>query len=139
MSSNIRPEGPAPAIGDPHQADVAHAVKVAALKQLAREIGIAESLAVVAAAVMGGTGDETATPRELTAAAHQVRRAEMLDELIRLEQKGCGRAGAMIVARKFARDKLDNVEVESLSRQLRRWREKIPDTVRLPSPKSFKG
>jgi len=48
----------------------------------------------------------------------------MVAELVRHEQEGRGRAAAMLVARKFAGDPLDPIEVESIARKLRRWRRK---------------
>jgi len=79
---------------------------------------------------------ELTTPREIAAAARQARRRQMLDELARLESAGRGREAASIVAKKFARDPLDPVELASLAHQLRRWRNET-DSVRLPPANSF--
>jgi len=96
---------------DPRQIAVERAVKVAALARLAREIGIAEALAVIATA--GGV-----TPRESVAAVCQSRQQQMIVELNRLEQEGRGRAAPMLVARKFVADPRDPIEVEILARDL---------------------
>jgi hypothetical protein len=60
------------------------------------------------------------TPRESVAAARQSRRERMLAEYYRL-QPTLGRSTAATVARMHANDRRDPVEVESLTRQLRRW------------------
>lgn len=98
------------------------AVRDAALALIARD-PVAKVFATLAAAVEG-VAAEGLTPRELTTAARQTRREEMLAELSRLEREGRGRAAVMLVARKFARNRLDPVEVASLARALRRWRKK---------------
>jgi hypothetical protein len=121
---------------DPRLDAVEYAVKVKALAKLAREIGIAEALAVISAAKRGA---ETATPRESAAAARRSKRDEMVAELIRQEREGRRRGAVRRVARDFALDRRDPIEVETNSRNLRRWREKIPDIVRLPSSKSIRG
>jgi hypothetical protein len=123
---------------DPRQASVERAVKAAALALLARDQTVAEVVAALTNAVVGDVPADI-TPRESVAAVRQSRREKMVAELIRLEQEGRGRPAAMLVARKFASDPRDPVEVESLARKLRRWRARIPDTVRLPSPKSNTG
>ena len=117
---------------------VEYAVKVKTLAKLAREIGIAEAFAVISAAKVGAE-DETATPRESAAAARRSKRDEMVAELIRQEREGRRRGAVRRVARDFAIDRRDPIEVESNARNLRRWREKIPDSVRLSSPKSIRG
>jgi hypothetical protein len=122
---------------DPRHAVVERAVKAAALALLSRDRTVAEVVAALAEAVADAPGD--VTPRESAAVARQSRRAKMITELIRLEQQGHGRSAAMLVARKFAGDPRDPIEVESLARQLRRWRARKTDSVRLPSPKSVKG
>jgi hypothetical protein len=100
---------------------VEYAVKVQALKRLAREIGVSEALAVIAKAI-DGTKDETATPRELAAARRHAHRAEVVDEIVRLEMDGRGRGAASIVAGRYAADRHDPIEVESLRRKFQRWR-----------------
>jgi hypothetical protein len=121
----------------PRLAAVEYAVKVKALAQLAREIGIAEALAAISAA-KGGAEDETATPRESAAAARSTKRDEMVAELIRQEKEGRRRGAVRRVARDFALDRRDPIEVESNARNLRRWRKRIPDIVRMPSPKQVR-
>jgi hypothetical protein len=116
--------------------DVQYALKAKALAQLAREIGIAEALAVISAAK---AENETATPRESAAAACRSKRDEMVAELIHQEREGHRRGAVRRVARDFALDRRDPIEVESNARNLRRWRKKIPDSVRLSSPKSIRG
>jgi IMP cyclohydrolase len=106
---------------DPRLAAVEHAVKVKALAQLAREIGIGEALAVIAKA-MDGTKDETATPRELAVAGRQAHRAQVVADMARLEKDGRGRDAALFLARKHAADVRDPVEVETLKNKFRRWR-----------------
>jgi hypothetical protein len=123
-------------LSDPRQAAVEHAVKVKALAQLAREIGIGEALAVIATA-MGGTKDETATPRELAAAGRQAHRAQVVADIARLEKEGRGRAAASIVARRHAADVRDPIEVETLTNKFRRWRRaERRACARLLSPKT---
>ena len=124
---------------DPRQAAVERAVKAAAMALLARDIGISEALAAVATAI-GGTEDETATPRELAAAGRQAHRAQVLAQIGRLEKEGRGRAAASIVARLHAADVRDPVEVETLRNKFCRWRRaEKRASARLPSPKSATG
>ncbi len=106
---------------DPRQAAVELAVKTATLALLSREIGISEALAAVATA-MGGTNVEMATPRELAAAGRQAHRERVVADILRLEKEGRGRAAASIVARVYAADLHDPVEVETLTNKFRRWR-----------------
>jgi hypothetical protein len=124
---------------DPRQAAVEHAVKVKALAQLAREIGIGEALAVIAAA-KAGSKDETATPRELAAAGRQAHRAQILAEMERYEKEGRGRAAALFLARKHAADMYDPIEVATLKDKFRRWRRAAQKRAyaRLQSPKSVR-
>jgi hypothetical protein len=119
---------------DPRQTSVQRAVKVAALARLAREIGIAEALAVVATA-MRTTKDEAATPRELAAAGRHAYRAGVVEEIGQLENEGRGRAAASIVARRHAADVHDPIEVETLTNKFRRWRraEEKRAVARLPA------
>jgi hypothetical protein len=107
--------------GISRQAAVERAVKAAALALLSRDRTVAEVVAALADAVSADVPADT-TPRESVAAVRQSRRERMVTELIRLEQKGRGRPAAMLVARKFASDPHDPIEVESLARKLRRWR-----------------
>jgi hypothetical protein len=114
------------------QANIQRAVNMIAEAILARDIHISE----VVAALTAAKGD-TATPRESAAAARHSQREKMVAELVRLEQEGRGRAAAVMVARKFASDPLDPIEVESLARKLRRWRREkngqcpvsVPETI----------
>ena len=115
---------------------VERAVQAAALALLEREISISQALAVVATA-MRGPDDETATPRELTAAVRQGHRANVVAELARLEQEGKGREAPMILARSNAGDAHDPVEVETLANKYRRWRRAEKRAhARLPAVKS---
>jgi hypothetical protein len=66
--------------------------------------------------------DETATPRESAAAAHRSKRDEMVAELIRQEKEGRRRGAVRRIARDFASDRRDPIEVASNERNLRRWR-----------------
>jgi hypothetical protein len=115
---------------------VEYALKVKALAELAREIGIGEALAVIAAAV-DGTKDETATPRELAAAGRRALRAQVVADIVRIEKEGRVRAAASIVARSYAADVHDPIEVETLANKFRRWRRAEKRVLaRLPSSKS---
>jgi hypothetical protein len=118
--------------------DVQYALKAKALAQLAREIGIAEALAVIKAA-KEVPDDETATPRELAADDRRAKRDEMMAELIRQEKEGRRRGAVKRIARDYALDRRDPIEVETNARNLRRWREKIADNVRIPFPKLIRG
>src|SRR5258706_654595 len=125
------------ALDDPSRYSVERAVKSAALALLSREIGIGEALAAVAAAMGGGTKDETttATPRELAAASRQAHRAQVVAQIVRLEKER-GRAAASIVARTHAADVHDPIEVETLTNKFRRWRRaERRASARLPSSK----
>lgn len=107
---------------------IKHAIKVKALRQLAREIGIAEAVSAL-------TAIDDRTPRERAATARQSRRSAVVAEYERLKRLGHGRgATAMTVAKFAAKD--DPVEQQSLARNIRRWRRRITDTVRSPSEKS---
>jgi hypothetical protein len=109
---------------DPHHAIIERAVRAAALALWAREQTVAEVTAALAAAVASDAPADI-TPRERVAEARHARREKMVAEVIRLEREGRGRSAVMLVARKFAHDSLDAVELESLARALRRWRKKI--------------
>jgi hypothetical protein len=78
-------------------------------RRIAPEVVIARGVERLAALI--DTAERPAVPRE-----------QMVAELVRLEQEGRGRAAPMLIARKFA-SVLDPVEVESLARKLRRWRQ----------------
>jgi hypothetical protein len=93
---------------------IGYAVKVKALRQLAREIGVAEAVSELA------TMDDR-TPRERDAAAHQSRKSEILAEYDRLTRLGHGCHATMMVARKFA-VKGDPIDLENIARKIRRWR-----------------
>jgi hypothetical protein len=97
---------------DARQAAIERAVRAVALGRLSE----VEAVAAIANAIA------MPTPRENAAAARQSLREKMLAGLSRLEAEGRGRSAVMLVARKFASDPLDPIEVESLARKLRRWR-----------------
>jgi hypothetical protein len=120
---------------DPRLIAIERAIRGAALALLGRDQTVAEVVAALTNAVAGNAPADV-TPRESVAAVRQSRREQMVAEVLRLEVQRRGRNAAMLVARKFASDPLDMVEVESLARKLRRWRRRIPDSVRLPSLKS---
>jgi hypothetical protein len=124
----------ATAADDQRRASVEHAVKVKALAQLAREIGIGEALAVITKA-MDGTKYEANTPRELAAAGRQAHRAQVVADMAGLEKDGRGRDAALILARRHAADVRDPVEVETLTNKFRRWRraEEKRASARLPA------
>jgi hypothetical protein len=69
----------------------------------------------------------------------QARREEIMAAFARREQEGRRRGAVNWAARKFANDPDDDGEVKNLERNIRRWRERIPDIVRLPSRKSVRG
>jgi hypothetical protein len=107
---------------DPRSPAIFLAVQRAALVLLKRETASAEAIAVLAAAMAGDTPADV-TPRENIKAVRRSRREKMLDELARHERRD--RISAVnLVARAFAADKHDPVEVASLERKLRRWRDK---------------
>src|SRR5258708_39993982 len=95
-----------------HAAAVERAVRVAALALLSRDQTVAEVVAALTEAVAGEMPADV-TPRETVAAVRQSRREKMVAELIRLEHEGRGRPAAMLVARKFAAEARDPVEVAS--------------------------
>jgi hypothetical protein len=116
-------------VPDPRQAAVEHAVKVKALAQLAREIGIDEALKVIGAAI-------DRTPREIAAAARRAYREKIVAEIMRIENEGRARSAVSAVVSGHVLDKDDPIEVESLRRKFQRWRDAEKRTpVRLPAPK----
>jgi hypothetical protein len=108
-------------MADPRQAAVERAIRAAAMAILARDQTVAEIVAKLTDAV-AGIAPADFSPREGIAAVRQSRRKAMLAELEALTQRGRGRAAPMLLARKFAADPHDSVEVTSLARKLRRWR-----------------
>ena len=106
---------------DPRLAAVERAVKAAAMALLARERTIAEVFAGLTDAVDGIVPIDV-TPREAVAALRRSRKEQMLDALARYERQGRKRDAAKLVARDFAADKRDAIEVASLVRNLHRWR-----------------
>jgi hypothetical protein len=119
-------------VSDPRLAAIERAVRETALKLWAREQTVTE---IVAKLTVVSEMPTEVTPREGIAALRRSRRDEMVADLVRHEREGRKRDAVMLVARDFAVDPLDDVEVDSLARKLRRWRVRIPDTVRLPSAK----
>jgi hypothetical protein len=119
---------------------VEYAVKVKALAELAREIGIGEALAVIGAA-KAASDDERATPRELAAAGRHAYRAQVVADIARFEKEGRARDAVLFVARTNAADKHDPIEVETLKNKFRRWRraELKRACARLPAHKSNRG
>jgi hypothetical protein len=81
---------------------------------LAREIGIAEAVGVLATMA-------ERTPRERALEARRSLRSALLAEYQRLVKLGHGPAAADMAARKFAA-KDDPIELENLKRNVRRWR-----------------
>jgi DNA-binding NarL/FixJ family response regulator len=117
------------------QWQVERAVKAAALALLSRDQTVAEVVAALAVVVDGELPADI-SPRERVAAVRQSRREQMLAELARHEGRGRKRDAVMKVARDFASDKLDGVEVASLVRKLHRWRRAEKKTVSIPPPES---
>jgi hypothetical protein len=96
-----------------------------ALALVARQATVTKAVASAAAA-MSVDGARGVTPREKKQIDALARRERMLAEMSRLEEEGRSREAPMLVARAFAVDRRDPIEVESLARSLRRWRkEKI--------------
>jgi hypothetical protein len=121
-------------ISDPRLAAIKRAVMETALKLWARDQTVTEIVAKLTVV----SEMPAITPREGVAAVRRSRREKMVGELIRREQEGPRRGAVMKVARNFASDRHDDDEVKNLARNLRRWRERIPDIVRLPSPKQVR-
>lgn len=99
---------------------VQHAIRAISAAQAELSLPIEQVFALLAAEA-NADGRNDSTPREATAAARLARREQMMDELRRRQQGGMRRGLAKSVARMFARDPLDPIEVESLRRQLHRW------------------
>lgn len=105
---------------------IGRALKVKALRELAREIGVAEAVGVLAAMV-------DRTPREIAKTAQEAHRAVIVAELDRMELEGKGRQAAGVLARRDAADLLDPAEVAALQDKYRRWRrEEKRARARLP-------
>jgi hypothetical protein len=121
-------------ISDPRLAAIKRAVMETALKLWARDQTVTEIVAKLTVV----SEMPAITPREGVAAVRRSRREKMVGELIRREQEGPRRGAVMKVARNFASDRHDDDEVQTLARNLRRWRERIPDIVRMPSPKQVR-
>src|SRR5262249_8291462 len=116
---------------DPRLAAIERAIRETALKALERGDSVSEIVEKLK--LVGEMG--CVTRRQAAAAEHELRREQMLAEVARHEREGRGWNAVTLVARKFAVDPDDEIEVQSLSRQLRRWRRKS-DTVRLSCKKS---
>src|SRR5712671_618818 len=108
-------------MSDPRQVIVERAVRAAAMALWARESTVAEVVAALTDAV-ASIAPSDSTPREAVAALRQSRKQQMLDALARYQSQGRGRSAVMLVAREFAADKYDAVEVENHRRNLDRWR-----------------
>jgi hypothetical protein len=106
---------------DPRQAAVERALKDAATALMARDRTVAEVFAALSDAVDGIVPIDV-TPREAVAALRRSRKEQMLEALARYERQGRKRDAVSLVARDFAADKDDDVEVASLKRNLHRWR-----------------
>jgi hypothetical protein len=105
---------------DPRQVTIERHVRAAALALLARERTVVEVVAALATAV--GEMPVDLTPREVVAAGRRAYRARVVAEIERLEKQGRGRAAASIIARSYAADVRDPIEVETLTNKFRRWR-----------------
>ena len=121
-------------ISDPRLAAIKRAVMETALKLWARDQTVTEIVAKLTVV----SEMPAITPREGVAAVRRSRREKMVGELIRREQEGPKRGAVLKVARNFASDRHDDDEVQNLARNLRRWRKRIPDIVRMPSPKQVR-
>jgi hypothetical protein len=113
-------------------AAIERAVRETALKLWARDQTVSEIVAKLT--VVGEM--PVITPREGVAAVRRSRRDEIMAAVARREREGHRRGTVKWAARKFANDP---GEVENLERSIRRWRERIPDIVRIPSQKSNTG
>jgi hypothetical protein len=119
------------ATSDDRRQAIERAVKVKALAQLAREIGIDEALKIIGAAM-------DRTPRETAAVARRAFREKIVAEIIRIENDGRPRSAVSIVVSDHVLDKNDPIEVDSLRRKFQRWRDAEKRTpVRLPAAKSI--
>lgn len=102
-------------------ADVERAVKVEALKRLAREIGLNDALAAIGAEVMGGK-DKTAALRNIVSDISEALRMRVLDDIARLENEGRPRSTIIgIVVKKYAPDIHNPLELETLKDRYRQW------------------
>jgi hypothetical protein len=119
---------------DPRLAAIERVVRETALKLWARDQTVTEIVAKLTVV----SEMPAITPREGVAAVRRSRREKMVGELIRREQEGPKRGAVLKVARNFASDRHDDDEVQNLARNLRRWRKRIPDIVRMPSPKQVR-
>jgi hypothetical protein len=122
--------------GDPRLIAIERAVRKTALELLERDETVADIVAKLAVVSKMPSG---ISPREAAAAARRTRREEMLAELARYDREGRGRNAATLVARNFVVDRNDNIEVENLARQLRRWQRKKTDSVRFASKNQIRG
>ena len=84
-----------------------------------REEAIAYAVRALAGAALP---PDDRTPRERRREARQAQLEQMLNELERLEREGRGRNAVALIARKYASDPRDPVELASLERKLRYWR-----------------
>lgn len=118
---------------DPRRADVKHAVKIRALAELTRQIGLNEALKVIGAAM-------DRTPREIAASARQAYREMIIAEIVELENQGRHRDAVSVVMTRHVQDVNDPIEVDILKDKFRRWRraEEKRVNARLPPPRSAK-
>ena len=114
-------------MNDPRLTAIEHAIRGAAKRLFSSGQTISEVVAVLA--VAGEVPDTT--PRESAAAVREC----MVAELRRLEQQGRSRGAVALIAGKFASDPLDPIEVDTLKRNLRRWKNKICGHCPIPLSK----
>jgi hypothetical protein len=135
FGDHIRELGDDGALLDPRLAAIERVVRETALKLWALDQTVTEIVAKLT--VVGEM--PVITPREGVAAVRQSRREKIMAALARREQEGRRRDAVNWAARKFANDPDDDGEVKNLERSIRRWRERIPDIVRIPAQKSNRG
>lgn len=115
---------------------IEHAVRIAAAAMLERGATRAEAIAIALASLDGAA---PVTPRERVREGRQAQRERMLAEYADLVAAGREHEAASVVARKFAIDRHDPVEIDSLARKIRRWRQNETDSVRLAPRRSSRN
>jgi hypothetical protein len=101
---------------------VAAAVRQAIAAALDQAVPIETAIAIAAAKILGGEGDDDAGPAERPAEKRRRQNADAMLQLAALELEGKGRGAASIVARRMAADPRDPAEVEAMAQHLRRIR-----------------
>lgn len=111
------------------RAAIERAVRAAALKLYYGQATVAQVIETVASEINLPTDN---SPRENAQAVRKRRRDEIMAEYYRLEPK-IGMAAATRTAGKFVADPDDLVEIASLARSIRRWRDRDEILGQCPS------